>query len=182
MNAVRFVIRWWVAFALLASVAMLGVAFAFQYLGGLQPCHLCMEQRYVYGFAIAISLPATLWALFFRSKGTPKLAALLLTGVFVTGAIVATFHAGVELKYWPGPSSCTGGGAGNLDNLQAKLSDIMRGGKINTPMCDVIAWQWGGLSMAGWNAVASVILAAISLIASIRKKAGLKEGVGEGLE
>jgi disulfide bond formation protein DsbB len=181
MNAVRLVIRWWVAFALLASIAMLAIAFAFQYLGGLAPCHLCMQQRYVYGMAIVIALPATLWALFFRSRGTPKLAALLLTGVFVTGAIVAGFHAGVELKWWPGPSSCTSNGA-DLNDLQGKISAIMSGAKLHTPMCDVIAWSWGGLSMAGWNMVGSIILAVISLIASIRRKAGLKEGVGEGLD
>jgi disulfide bond formation protein DsbB len=166
MNAVRFVIRWWVAFALLAALAALGVAHAFQSFGHLAPCHLCLKQRDLYWAAIVIALPATLWSLFFRSKGTPKLAALLLFGVFTTVAIVATFHAGVELKWWPGPASCTGTGGG-FD--AAAMKAILGGAKFNTPMCDVIPWSWGGLSMAGWNAVLSGLLALVSLIASIRK-------------
>jgi disulfide bond formation protein DsbB len=167
MSLVRFIIRWWVAFALLAAILALGGAHASETFGGLAPCHLCYKQRDVYWLAIAVALPATLWALFFRSKGTPKLAAFILFALFATGAIIATYHAGVEQKWWPGPASCTGtGGAVSLEQMQA----IMSGKKVHVPMCDVIAWQWGGLSMAGWNAVFSTILALISLAASVRVK------------
>ena len=168
MTGLRFVIRWWVAFAFLASAAALAIAHAFQTFGGLEPCHLCLKQRDIYWFAIAISLPATVWALFFRSRGTPKLAALLLFGVFTAGAVIATFHAGVELKWWKGPASCTGTPGGGFDMTVMKA--ILAGKKVSTPMCDVIAWSWGGLTMSGWNAIASVILAVLSLVASIRRK------------
>jgi disulfide bond formation protein DsbB len=173
MNGVRFVIRWWVAFAFLASAAALATAHAFETFGELAPCHLCLKQRDIYWFAIAISLPATLWALFFRSRGTPKLAALLLFGVFTAGAVIATFHAGVELKWWKGPESCTGTGGG-FD--MAAMQAILGGAKVHTPMCDVVAWKWGGLSMAGWNAVLSSVLALFSLIASIRRKGDSARG------
>ena len=168
MNALRFIIRWWVAFAFLASAGALATAHAFQTFGGLQPCHLCLKQRDIYWAAIAISLPATVWALFFRSRGTPKLAALLLFGVFAAGAVVATFHAGVELKWWKGPASCTGTpGAGFDENV---MKAIMAGGHPAAPMCDVIAWKWGGVSMAGWDAILLAILTVFSLVASIRRK------------
>jgi disulfide bond formation protein DsbB len=167
MNAVRFVIRWWVAFALFAAIAALAGAHASETFGGLEPCHLCYKQRDVYWLAIAVSLPATLWALFFRTKGTPKLAAFILFALFATGAIIATFHAGVELKWWKGPASCTGSAAAvSLEQMQA----IMSGKQVHVPMCDVIAWSWGGLSMAGWNAVFSAVLAVISLVAAVRVK------------
>jgi disulfide bond formation protein DsbB len=167
MDLARFVIRWWVAFAFLAAVAALGTAHAFETFGGLAPCHLCLYQREIYWFAIAISLPATLWALFFRTKGTPKLAALILFGIFAAGTIIATFHAGVELKWWPGPASCSG--SHNPVGLEA-MQALMSGHATHIPMCDVIAWSWGGLSMAGWNAILSGVLALFSLIASIRIK------------
>ncbi len=173
MSAVRFIIRWWVAFAFLAAAGALGAAHAFETFGGLAPCHLCLKQRDIYWAAIAVSLPATLWALFFRSRGTPKIISLLLFGIFTGGAIIATFHAGVEQKWWLGPQSCTGTGQG-VD--MAALKAILGGGKVNTPMCDVISGTWGGLTMAAWNAIASTILALISLVASIRRKGvGLRD-------
>ena len=168
MNGLRFIIRWWVAFAFLASAAALATAHGFETFGGLQPCHLCLKQRDIYWFAVVISLPATVWALFFRSRGTPKLAALLLFGVFTAGAVIAIFHAGVEMKWWKGPASCTGVPGASFD--MAVMRSIMAGKHVAAPMCDVIAWQWGGLTMAGWNAIALVILAVLSLIASVRRK------------
>ncbi len=116
---------------------------------------------------LAISAPATLWAVFFRSKGTPRLAAFLLFAVFATGAIIGTYHAGVELKWWPGPQTCSGGNSNfNTDDL-AKL---LTGSTLHTPQCDVITVSFAGMSMAAWNAIVSTVLAAISLIASMRRK------------
>ena len=41
-RAYRLLTRWWTAFALAASLAMLGVAHAFEQFGGLEPCYLCL--------------------------------------------------------------------------------------------------------------------------------------------
>jgi disulfide bond formation protein DsbB len=167
MNAVRFTLRWWTAFGLLAALAMLATAHAFEQFAGLAPCHLCLKQRDVYWFAVAVAAPATLWALFTRSRGTPRVAAYCLFAIFATGAIVATFHAGVELKWWKGPETCTGGGGG-IDI--AALKAIVGGALVRPPQCDVVVWKFLGLSMAGWNAIASVVLALVSLVASMRRK------------
>ena len=48
-------------FVLLASCAVLGAALASQYVGGLQPCELCLMQRWPWTAAIVISFVA-LWA------------------------------------------------------------------------------------------------------------------------
>lgn len=167
MKAVHFIGRWWTAFALLASIALLATAHAFERFGGLSPCPLCLKQRDVYWLAIAISLSATLWALLSRSKGTPRVAAYLLFGVFATGAIVATFHAGGELKWWSLPATCGGSvGEVSIDDMAAILS----GAPVRIPRCDVVAWEMWGISMAGWNAIVSAVLALLSLIASMRRK------------
>ena len=42
--------------ATLGSAAALAGAFAFQFIGGLAPCHLCLLQRYPHGAAIAIGV------------------------------------------------------------------------------------------------------------------------------
>jgi disulfide bond formation protein DsbB len=166
MNLLRFIARWWTAFALLAALAMLGVAHAFETFGGLAPCPMCLKQRDAYWFAIAIALPATVWALLSRSKGTPRLASFLLFGVFAAGAAAAVFHAGGELHWWKLPPTC----GGSLDAVSA--DDLIRAwaGATRVPACDVAAWKMWGLSMAGWNAIASALLAVFSLVASMRVK------------
>ena len=100
--------RWWTAFALAASLAMLGAAHAFERFAGLAPCNLCLKQREVYWAAVAIAGAATFWAVFSRAtRGTPRIASFLLAAVFFTGAITAGFHAGGELKWWDLPATCS---------------------------------------------------------------------------
>jgi len=83
--------------------------------------------------------------------------------VFVTGAVVATYHAGVEWKFWAGPAGCSGGaaeGIGSIDLLEA-LNE-----KIATVSCTEAPWRMFGMSMAGYNAVASILLAIASFLAA----------------
>ena len=170
MTALRTLTRWWTAFALAASVALLGAAHAFERFGGLAPCNLCLKQREVLWAAIAIAAPATLWALVSRSRrGTPRIAGFLLFAVFATGAITAGYHAGGELDWWALPATCSGAvGPIDLSALAALASGTAP--PTRAPMCDAVAWSFGGLSMAGWNAVISIWLAGFSLAAAMRPR------------
>jgi len=165
----RLLTRWWTAFALAASLALLGAAHAFERFGGLAPCNLCLKQREVYWGAVAIALTATLWHLVSRgSRGTPRIAAFLLAVVFATGAITAVFHMGGEMKWWELPATCSGGGDVNLEGLAALALGT---GPIEKPVfCDAVTWRFLGLSMAGWNALISAALAVFSLLAAKRPK------------
>lgn len=165
----RLLTRWWTAFALAASLAMLGAAHAFEKFGGLAPCNLCLKQREVYWGAAAIALIATVWHLVSRgSRGTPRIAAFLLFVVFTTGAVTAIFHAGGELKWWDLPATCSGGGDVNLESLAALA--LGTGPIEKVVFCDAVAWSFLGLSMAGWNALISAALAVFSLLAAKRPK------------
>ncbi len=165
----RLLTRWWTAFALAASLAMLGAAHAFERFGDLAPCNLCLKQREVYWGAVAIALVATLWHLISRgSRGTPRIAAFLLAVVFATGAITAGFHFGGELKWWDLPATCAGGGDINLESLAALA--LGSGPVEKVVMCDAVTWRFLGLSMAGWNALISAALAVFSLLAAKRPK------------
>ena len=166
MDIYRFVTRWWCAFALLASLSLLAAAHAFEVYGGLAPCALCLKQREVLWAAAGLSAMGAAWALISRARGTPRITAFLLFAIFATSAIVAGYHAGGELKWWDLPATCSGGGGQvDLSQLSAFLDGTAR---ARPPMCDVVAWSWLGISMAGWNALISVVLAVISLIASRR--------------
>lgn len=165
----RLVTRWWTAFALAASLAMLAAAHAFERFEGLAPCNLCLKQREVYWGAVAIALVATAWALISRaSRGTPRIAAFLLAAVFATGTATAVFHMGGELDWWALPATCSGGG-GAVD-LEALTALAFGGGSTRVAMCDAVTWSWLGLSMAGWNAIISAGLMVMSLLAAKRPK------------
>ena len=164
-GVVDAVLAWWPYVALAVSAAMLGAAHAFETFGKLAPCNLCLKQREVYWVAgtvalVAIAASRSPWAAKARRPFN-----LLLAATFLYGAGLAAFHAGVEWKWWPGPTTCTGGSAAAAGDLVAML----KGGKVKPPACDTAAWVFLGLSMAGWNAIASLGLAVASLTAGLRK-------------
>ncbi len=161
--------RWWSITALVLSLLILGAAWSSQIFGGLLPCHLCLKQRDVYWIAVGVSLVASIWALFTGAKGPPRVFSFVLFAVFATGAALAFFHAGVELKWWPGPQSCT---ASNTDISIDQMAAFLGGAVSHSPMCDVAQWRMFGISMAGYNAIVSGCLALASLIASWRFRPG----------
>ncbi len=139
------------------SAALLLGALAFQYLGGLAPCQLCIWQRWPHLAAVIIGIMAL----------TLGLRALAWLGALaaLTSAGIGVFHVGVEQKWWEGLASCTAGSiqgisTADLLNPSVDVAAVVR--------CDAIAWQMFGLSMAGWNVVISVALALIWIWAARR--------------
>jgi disulfide bond formation protein DsbB len=164
----------WRFFALVISATMLAIAHAFQTFGHLAPCKLCLKQRTVYwvaGGVAAISMVAV------RLPGGPKLreaSCYLLGVIFLVGAGTAAYHAGAEWKFWPGPQSCSGGGRVNMADLQALLA-----GKMDKIVrCDEAAWRMFGVSMAGWNAIASLLLVLLSAASGLREREKAKSWRG----
>jgi len=136
---------------LAVSVAVLGAALASQYWGGLDPCELCLAERWPWWGAIVISAAA--WLSGNRLSLTASASALAL--VFLVSAGLGFYHAGVELHWFAGPSACTAGdtAATSIDALRAQLI-----GK-QPVMCDQVQWSLFDISLAGWNGLASLALA-----------------------
>jgi disulfide bond formation protein DsbB len=136
--------------ATLGSVGLLGGAFAFQYIGGLAPCQLCLWQRWPHAAAIVIGVVAL-------ATGWRGLAWLGALAALATAGI-GVFHVGVEQLWWEGLASCT---AGSIEGIST--ADLLDPTKDVAAVvrCDEIAWQMLGISMAGWNAILSVVLAGI---------------------
>jgi disulfide bond formation protein DsbB len=157
----------WRLCALLVSVAMLAIAHGFEHFGGLAPCLLCLKQREVYWAAMGL---AAVFMVIVRLPDGPRwreATCWVLGAVFLTGAGLATYHAGVEWKLWPGPTACAGTGGVDAKSLAAFVS----GKAVRAVSCEDAAWVFAGLSMAGWNALISVGLAALSAIAAVRERA-----------
>ena len=157
--------RWWSITAFVVSLSMLAIAWSFQLFGHLSPCHLCLKQRDIYWVAAGVSLVASVWALFTGAKGPPRVFSFVLFAIFSTGVAIAVFHTGVEHHWWRGPESCT---TSNEDISPDQIMAMLAGAASRPPMCDVIAWSLWGVSMSGYNAIATAILALLSLFASLR--------------
>jgi disulfide bond formation protein DsbB len=136
-------------FATLGSAAVLLGAYGFQHLGGMAPCKLCLWQRWPHAAAILIGCLILL---------TNKLKLAWLGAIAALGtAAIGAYHAGVEQGLWEGPTSCTSSGVSNL-SAQELMDQILSAPLVR---CDDIAWQLAGISMAGWNAILSLVLAVI---------------------
>ena len=157
--------RHWPVIALIVSAAMLAIAHGFETFGGLAPCLLCLKQREVYWLALGVAAVGVGLGLTPIGARLRPLVCIALLLVFLAGAIVAGYHAGAEWKWWPGPSACSGG-RGHVST--AVLARLMHGGKFAAPSCEQAAWRWLGLSMAGWNSLISLGLAALSGLAAVR--------------
>lgn len=156
----------WPLFALIASGLMLAIAHSFETFGHLAPCYLCLRQREVYWTIMAVAAAILVLGRFREARSLAPWANGLLALMFLFGAGVAVYHAGAEWKFWPGPTVCAGGGG------QASASDLMAAlngtAKIAAPSCEKAVWIFLGLSMAGWNAVISLGLSALSGLAAWR--------------
>ena len=162
MQLIRAVLDRWALWALGASALMLAAAHAFETFGGYAPCTLCLRQREVYWVAGTIALVSILVTKLPRGLRWRWLFDLALALVFAVGVAVASWHAGAEWKWWPGPSTCASTGAGVSADAMA---DLLGGAKIRPPACDEAAWRFLGLSMAGWNVLISLKLVAYSVMA-----------------
>jgi disulfide bond formation protein DsbB len=133
-------------------------AYYFQYVMGLRPCPLCLEQR----IAFYVSIPLAIVVAIAAGRGAPPPVAAAGLGVIGLAMLfnsgLALFHAGVEWKWWPGPQECSG-----------PLTDLSAGGDLLSSLtnltivrCDEAAWRFLGLSLAGYDVLISLALAAIA--------------------
>jgi disulfide bond formation protein DsbB len=142
---------------------MLGMAHIFETFGHMAPCELCLKQRDVYWWAMGIAGAGALLGFTRLGPIATRITNILLSIVFAISVCLASYHAGVEWKWWPGPAECTGGAAGVSI---ADLNALLNGARGHMPACDKPAWIFLGISMAGWNAVISLGLVGFSVLAT----------------
>ena len=152
--------KWLIFVAAAGSAALLLGAFGFQHLGGMAPCKMCLWQRWPHAAAIvigalAVLVPGTMLPLLTLMAVLGMLAALTTAGIGV-------YHTGVERGWWEGPTTCTSGPIGGLTPDQL-MEQIMSAPLVR---CDEVPWEMLSLSMASWNAIASVGFALIWLAAA----------------
>ena len=145
------------AIAAVAAATLAGAWF-FQLVLDIRPCPLCLEQRYAYYRAIPLGALTALAA----KSGAPR--SLLLAGLAIlalatlANAGLGIYHSGVEWGFWKGPTDCSGPvvNLGSAADLLSKLDTV------KVVRCDEVQWRFLGLSLAGYNVLISLLMAAIA--------------------
>jgi len=149
--------------ALIVLAGMIGVvgsALGFEHLGGFAPCALCLEQRNPYYWGIPLMAIGLLSALSrwpgFVTRG------MLLIGFFcmVATAALGVYHSGVEWGVFDAPLSCGAGLSATSSDAGSLLESLAT---AKPPSCADAAGRFLGLSFAGWNVIAAIVLALIAL-------------------
>jgi disulfide bond formation protein DsbB len=139
------------ALLLVGPAALLGGALAFQYVGGLAPCEMCMWQRWALVAALGLALLG--WVM-----GHARAVLMLSALAVLVGAGIGGFHVGVEQHWWKGITECA------APMASGSSAEIM-GQIMAQPLvrCDAIAWSLFGISMAGWNFLISTLIGGTAL-------------------
>jgi disulfide bond formation protein DsbB len=153
------------AVAAIAALTLAGAWF-FQLALGLVPCPLCLEQRYAYYLAVPLALVVAIAAVRDAPRGLVLAGLALLALAALGNAGLGTYHAGVEWKFWQGPTDCTGpiGNFGSAANLLDQLD------KVKVVRCDEVQWTFLGLSLAGYNVLISLLMAAVAAWGFVRTR------------
>lgn len=130
----------------LASAAILLTVLLMEHVSGLAPCPLCYQQRYAYYAA----LPLAALGLMRPSLARP-LFGLIAAGFFANAGF-GGWHMGMEYGWWPGPASCQSEWA-----LPVTTEELLRAAETLRPVdCTRVDWRLFGLSLAGYNMLASL--------------------------
>ena len=141
--------------AVVGALTIAGAWF-FELVIKLKPCPMCLEQRWPYYIGVPLAL-----AVAFASRKAPRMIVIgglaVLAALMLWGAYMGAFHAGIEWKLWPGPQECSG-----APELGPPGDFLKRLQTINITRCDEAEWRFLGISLAGYNALISLALAAVA--------------------
>jgi disulfide bond formation protein DsbB len=143
---------------LLIAAATIAGAWIFQAFG-IAPCELCLSERIPYYVGIPVAA-ATLIAALRKSKALMLTGFILLFLIFAFSAGFGIYHAGVEWHFWEGPTACTGSTMTKATSMQDFMDQLRT---VKVVRCDAVAIRIMGLSLAGWNALISAVLAVIAI-------------------
>jgi disulfide bond formation protein DsbB len=147
---------------LVLSLLVIGGALFFQFVVGLVPCELCLLERWPWYAAILLSA----LALAALPKRAARAAALVFAALFLASSGIAAYHVAVEQHLIEGPTACTAPAltGGSVEDLlkRLKATPVVR--------CDEPQWELFGVSLAGWNLVASLALLGYCLFRAGRKR------------
>jgi disulfide bond formation protein DsbB len=140
------------------SAATILGAWYFQYVIKLPPCPLCLEERVPYHIVIPLSLLLAIAAMVRAPRALIVVGFLAIIAAMLVSAGLGAYHAGVEWRWWAGPTDCSG----PISDFSAQGSLLDQLKSIHIVRCDEAAWTFLGLSLAGYNVLVSLALVAVA--------------------
>jgi disulfide bond formation protein DsbB len=151
----------------LACVLMLAFGLYLQHVVGLEPCPMCIVQRY----ALVLVALFTGLAAMFRSRGLQVAGGVLALVSAIGGGYTAAAQSWLQW-YPPEVVSCGRDLYGMIETFPLKraLPMIFRGGGD----CSKVDWSLFGLTLANWAFVAFAVLTILLLVLIFRKRAAVR--------
>ena len=140
---------------------MLLSAFYLEYFHGALPCDLCITQRWFHGAIIAYSFIIIL--IINKTLISYKLIILVGSILWFSSSLAGLYHFGIEMNFWTGPDGCSS----NIDFSKDTLTYLLNKSPIK---CYEVMFEIFGLSLAGWNALASFFIFLLSIILLFNKR------------
>ena len=132
----------------LISVIALVSAFFIEYVLGHQPCNLCILERIPYLLAIIIIL------LNFKFSHYEKFFILLLSIIFLAGAIISLYHLGIEQGFIQESLVCDLKSGSNLLTKEEILKQLQE----KNVSCKDVTFKIFGLSLTSYNILISLLI------------------------
>ena len=132
----------------LISVIALVSAFFIEYVLGHQPCNLCILERTPYLLAIIIIL------LNFKFSHYEKFFILLLSIIFLAGAIISLYHLGIEQGFIQESLVCDLKSGSNLLSKEEILKQLQE----KNVSCKDVTFKIFGLSLTSYNILISLLI------------------------
>jgi disulfide bond formation protein DsbB len=147
----------------LACVLMLAFGLYLQHVVGLEPCPMCIVQRY----ALVLVALFTGLAAIFRSRALQVTGSVLALVSAIGGAYTAASQSWLQW-YPPEVVSCGRDLYGMIETFPLKraLPMIFRGGGD----CSKIDWTLFGLTLANWSFIAFVVLSLMLVTLLVRSR------------
>jgi disulfide bond formation protein DsbB len=159
LERIRFTPRIWFFLGFLGCVFLLSMGAYFQFVGGLEPCPLCISQR------IGILLTGIVFLIAgLHNPGISGVKAYAILGALTAlgGGAISMRH--VWLQHLP-PEDVPECGPG-LEYIfnNFPLTETLKLMLSGTGDCAKVDWTFWGLSMPAWTLVAFLMLATLSLL------------------
>jgi protein dithiol:quinone oxidoreductase len=149
----------------MACVGLLAFGMYLQHVVGLEPCPMCIVQRYA---LILVAIVAGIAATLSGAKGR-SIGILLMGALAVGGAFVAARQSFLQW-YPPEIMSCGRDLYGMIESFPLKraIPMIFKG----SGDCSAIDWTFLGLSIANWSFLCFTGIAALATVLLLRRQRG----------
>ena len=143
-------------FFLFFSTFILLIVYYLEFFLGIEPCRLCIYQRFPYFITILLAI----FFLLIKNQNFKRIIFLLYIIIFSSSLILSVHHFGVENNWWNALTSCEAytKNFSNSNNLKEYLLNK------NYIACDEISFKFLGVSLAGYNVITSSLLLIIAII------------------